>query len=239
MQDTNDGSNSIWSTKSALTLVSHQLIATYGISFTAPIVFALGFKVLFVLGQNYSRRDFYSVVSERPYFPVQIVFALVLGWLLGRSLRHRSMLWVWIFPCVILCYKMLATPIPVTERTSVLATSFLGQSLLSHFFGWGCRPKNHCLDQLLITLPFYTSLAYSTGAFLARMQARHGKPASRNFSWVVLSAGSLIILAVLIDLIVSLQQTGWNRTYWLILATPVGLGVYVLYVASTIRRQLF
>jgi len=40
---------------------------------------------------------------------------------------------------------------------------------------------------------------------------------------VVLSAGSLIILAVLIDLIVSLQQTGWNRTYWLILATPVGL----------------
>jgi Na+/melibiose symporter-like transporter len=109
--------------------------------------------------------------------------------------------------------------------------------LISHFFGWGCRLKNHCLDQLLITLPFYSSLAYSTGAFLARMQARYGQRPSRKFSWVVLSAGSLIILAVLIDLIVSLQQTGWNRAYWLVLAMPVALGVYVLYVASTIRRQ--
>src|SRR5258706_13182347 len=33
-------------------------------------------------------------------------------------------------------------------------------------------------------------------------------------------------------------QTGWQSTYWLVLATPVGLGTYVLCVASTIRRQL-
>lgn len=237
MQDSNDRFHPNWSVKSALTFLLHQFIATYGVSFTAPLVFALGFKILFVFGQNYSKRDFYSIVAESPYFPVQIIFALILGWLLGRSLQQKSMLWVWVFPCVILCYKMIATPLPITERASILATSFPGQSLVSHFFGSGCRPQNHCFDQVLITLPFYGSLAYSTGAFLAYIQARHGQPARRKLFWAVASAGSLIILAILIDLIVSLQQTGWNRIYWLILATPVGLGVYVLYVASTIRRQ--
>jgi len=64
-------------------LVSHQLIATYGISFTAPIVFALGFKVLFVLGQNYSRRDFYSVVFRKA------------NTFLSKSLRISSWMAAW------------------------------------------------------------------------------------------------------------------------------------------------
>jgi hypothetical protein len=224
------------SVKPALTLVLHQLIATYGVAFTAPVIFSLGSKVLFLLGYSYSKRDFYSTMTETPYFPVQIVFALALGWLLGRSLRHRSMLWVWVLPLAVLCYAMIAIRLPMAERASVLSGSFPGHTLLSHFFGRGCRPANHCFDQVLITLPFYTSLAYSVGGLVGRNNARLGQPTNRVLFLIATSAGSLIILAVVIDLIISVQQTGWQQAYWLVLATPVGLGVFVLYVASTIPR---
>jgi hypothetical protein len=127
-------------TKSAFTFALHQFIGLYGISFTAPVVFSLGFKVLYLFGRHYTTRDFHFILSETPYFPVQIAFALVLGWLLGRSLRHRSMLWVWILPLAILCFAFVTTPM---EQTSVLAKQFLGQTRLSHFFGWGCRPAAH------------------------------------------------------------------------------------------------
>jgi len=36
-----------------------------------------------------------------------------------------------------------------------------------HYFGWGCRPKERCIDQLVITMPFYASVAYSLGARLS------------------------------------------------------------------------
>jgi hypothetical protein len=81
-------------TQSALTFGLQQLIGMYGIPFTVPLVFSLAFKFLRLFGHGYPRRTFYSIVSEMPYFPVQISFALLLGWLLGRALRHRSVVWV-------------------------------------------------------------------------------------------------------------------------------------------------
>ncbi len=72
--------------KSALTFFLHQFIGMYGIPYTAPLVFALAFKFLLLFGRSYSQRTFYSIVGEKPYFPVQIIFALILGWLLGRTL---------------------------------------------------------------------------------------------------------------------------------------------------------
>ncbi len=223
-------------TKSALTFGLHQFIGMYGIPYTAPVVFSLAFKFLFLFGHNYPRKTFYAIVSERPYFPVQIIFALILGWLLGRALRHRSMVWVWVLPLAILCYSLLTARVLIP--TSILIRPSVIQSWFSHYFGWGCRPADHCLDQLLITMPFYSSLAYSLGAFLARRMAQSARAASRKLFFAVMSAGLIIILSISIDLMMSLRQTGWQSTYWLLLATPVGLGAYVLYVASTIRRQL-
>jgi hypothetical protein len=223
--------------RSGLTFALHQFIGVYGIPYTAPIVFSLGFKVLYLFVQNYPKRDFYSIVSETPYFPVQIGFALVLGWLLGRSLRHRSVLWVWVLPLAILCYAFITVPVPAAEQISIFARHFPGQARLAHFFGKGCRPEFHCLDQLLITMPFYSSLAYAAGAFLARRMAPSSYAIDSRLFLAVLSAGSIIILAIGIDLIISVQQTGWGKFYPLVLVTPVGLGAYLLYVASTVRRQ--
>jgi hypothetical protein len=142
----------------------------------------------------------------------------------------------WVIPFAILCYSLLTATVLIPEWTSVFVRP--GQSWFSHYFGWGCRPAAHCLDQLLITMPFYSSLAYSIGAFLSRRMAQSGHTASRKLFFAVVAAGLIIILAIAIDLVTSLRQTGWQSTYWLVLATPVGLGTYVVYVASTIRPQL-
>src|ERR1700680_2151303 len=106
--------------KSVATFALHQFIGMYGIPYTAPIVFSLAFKCLFLFGRSYSRRAFYPIVSGLPYFPVQIVFALILGWFLGRALRQRSIAWVWVMPLVILCYSVATYRVLIP--TSVLAT---------------------------------------------------------------------------------------------------------------------
>jgi hypothetical protein len=224
--------------KSAGTFVLHEFIAMCGIPFTAPLVFSLGFKFLYLFGHTYSNRTFYSIVSETPYFPVQIVFAAILGGLLGRSLSHKSILWVWVLPSAILGYAFLTGSIFDFEHTSVLAGRYSTQARLSHFFGWGCRPEARCLDQLLVTMPFYSSLVYSASAFVARKMAPPVPVSNRKLSAATMLAGLIVILAIVVDLIISTKQSGWHWTYWLFLATPVGLGAYLFYVASTIRRQL-
>ncbi|HEY2460330.1 MAG TPA: hypothetical protein VGI16_05965 [Candidatus Acidoferrum sp.] len=221
-------------TKSFLTFALHQFIATYGISFTAPIVFSLAFKVSYLFGHASLQRDFHVMVTRTPYFPVQIIFALIIGALLGLSVRHRSMLWVWVLPLAALCYAFFTAPHSVMETKSI---SLLLQLRLSHFFGGGCRPSDRCLDQLLVTLPFYSSLSYSVGALLARRATRFGH-ASRQLHLMLASAGSIILIAIFVDLIVSIRETGWQTTYLFVLAVPVGMGAYLLYVSSTIRREI-
>ena len=168
-------------TKSALTFGLHQFIGMYGVPYTAPLVFSLAFKLLFLFGPSYSlQRTFYSIVSEKPHFPVQIIFALILGWLLGRALRHRSMVWVWVLPFAILCYSLVSARVLIP--TSVFARPSVIQSRFSHYFGWGCRPAAHCLDQLLITMPFYSSLAYSMGQHWHGKRSGTPHPRTRSIS---------------------------------------------------------
>jgi hypothetical protein len=220
-------------TKSVLSFALHQFIGMYGIPYTAPIVFSLAFKFLFLFGHSYPRKAFYSAVSGLPYFPVQIVFALILGWLLGRALRHRSIVWVWVLPLAILCYSV--TTYRVMIPTSVLAS--IGQSRFSHYFGWGCRPENHCLDQLLITMPFYSCLAYSLGAAFARKAFGYADSKSSGHFRAVTVAGFIVVAAFLIDLFVSVQERGWHGTYLLLAVTPTVVGALLLYVGLTMRPQ--
>jgi len=174
-------------TKSALTFGLHEFIGMYGIPYTAPLVFTLAFKFLFLFGYTFPRKTFYSIVSELPYFPVQIIFALILGWLLGRALRHRSMVWVWVLPMAILCYSLVTARVLIP--TSVFARPGVFQSRFSHYFGWGCQPSARCFDQLLITMPFYSSLAYSMGAALARKTLGYAYSQNKNDFQAVTLAG--------------------------------------------------
>ena len=221
--------------KSTLTFSLHQFIGMYGIPYTAPLVFSLAFKFLLLFGRSYSQRTFYSIVSEKPYFPVQIISALILGWLLGRTLRHRSTVWVWVLPLAILGYSLVTARVLIP--TSVFASPGVFQSRFSHYFGSGCQPAAHCLDQLLVTMPFYSSLAYSMGAALARKTLGYAYSQNKNDFQAVTLAGLIVLAAFVIDLAISIRQNGWHSIYLLLALTPAGLGVLLLYVGSTIRRQ--
>ena len=56
-------------------------------------------------------------------------------------------------------------------------------SSLKHYFGAACRVRDPCMDQLIFTMPFYASLAYSAGALLAQRfyrEADFAEPARNN-----------------------------------------------------------
>jgi hypothetical protein len=157
--------------KSLLVFVLHQFISTWGVGIVAPWMIVLVAPLLKLFGWTIYMTQFHWILTETPYFPVQIVFALFLGFLLGRYLRHGSMLWVWILPSVILCCVVVAFPV-IGQLSVAQYAGLSSSSRLSHFFGWGCQPKNRCFDQLMITLPFYSATAYSLGALLPRMMRR-------------------------------------------------------------------
>ena len=154
--------------KSFLVYAFHQFFGTWGIAFLAALGLFASFDMLpNIANWKPSSGSVHWVLTENPFYPVQIVVGLCFGWMLGRRFNHRSMFWIWILPLAILIYAFAATP-TLSPRTSILALPNTVQSRLSYYFGWGCQPRARCLDQLLITMPFYTSVAYSLGALLAR-----------------------------------------------------------------------
>src|ERR1019366_772762 len=149
--------------KTMLWFVADQFVATVGVAFSAPLLLAQVSNLMSAVGWKYFTLHRYLILSENPYFPVQITIGLILGWLTGSCLQRRSMLWVWVLPFLFLCYAIVNIPTISPLLPSVLLHSGVTQSRLSHYFGRGCQPKNRCLDQLLITMPFYASSAYSIG----------------------------------------------------------------------------
>jgi hypothetical protein len=146
----------------------HQFLGTWGI---AIIAYFLGVSLLELLGNfgwHPPMRYLYWILTETPYYPVQIALGLYFGVLLGHRLHHRSMIWVWILPLFLLFLAVVTNFTLIPEWTSVLERYGAGHSRWSHYFGWGCHPSDHCLDQLEITMPFYVAVAYSVGGALAQ-----------------------------------------------------------------------
>jgi len=121
----------------------HQILSTVG-------VLALAGLLTFIVSPLPRAR---WILTETPYFPVQIALAFLIGLVLPRFLRHWLMQWVWVLPFLILCVSFVLTPLPLVDR-------------FEHYFGWGCRPELGCFVQLAVTLPFYAAAAYALAAFL-------------------------------------------------------------------------
>jgi hypothetical protein len=179
------------------------------------------------------------VLTGTPYFPVQIFLGLLVGFMVGRHLRHRAMLWVWAIPLAFLCYAFIAVPTFTPDLTPPEYQAGVGESRLSHYFGWGCQPKNHCIDQTWATLPFYIALSYSLGGLCAQsMPERLRRPNPRYF-WIYLVIASLFLAAFVIDfqiLIALFRQTGeWAYLRPLLVAAGLA-AVFTLY-AFMVRRS--
>jgi hypothetical protein len=142
--------------KSVLIFAIHQVVGTWGIAFTVPYLLASSLDVFAWFGHPVPMRWFHWILTETPFFPVQIGFGLYLGYVVARRFEQRSMQWVWIFPGFILFYCVAAVP-----KLGIMAPPSLSvqiaqesQNPFWHYFGWGCRPKERCIDQLVITMPF-------------------------------------------------------------------------------------
>lgn len=152
--------------RSGLIFLMHQLIGTEGVTWlTALGGFLLRNSIREVhgaWGDSYLMRKMHLILTNTPFFPVQIGVGAYLGWRLYKRWGHRSMLWVWILPGVVLTYAVIAIP---TFGPWSYSTADTGP--LSHYFGWGCQADYRCYDQLTFTQPFYGSVAYSLGALWA------------------------------------------------------------------------
>ena len=158
----------IWLTD-IFVFVCHQAASTLA------VIYAAGVGTLFLLAllrllhsPLFVPRDAAWLLTELHYFPVQIGVGLYCGWWVSRELHHRSMLWVWILPLLMLCFAVWHGPILASDAGSVFDHPAASVYSLRHYFGSGCSVRERCLDQMMFTLPFYTSVAYSLGALIQR-----------------------------------------------------------------------
>ncbi len=157
--------------------LAHLTVSWLGIPFAvAPF---MAFTLIAFLHQIHPAVSFRAanwILTETPFFPTQILLGLTCGFLLGRRMRHQVMLWTWTVPALSLVLAVAFMPIgPVIMPD-------LGISRLGHFFGTSCLPQNHCLAQLIVTMPFYSAAAYSFGAFMARIRMHPVNPSASELN---------------------------------------------------------
>jgi hypothetical protein len=128
-----------------LYFLGHVALSTLGVGVAAA---ALTYSVVLSLHPFFPslgvRADW--ILTETPYFPVQIVVGLVWGFRLGRRYQHRVMLWTWVVPALAIVSLILFVPLRSAEVSGGELTK------TEHFFGWGCLPQNHCFDWSLTVL---------------------------------------------------------------------------------------
>ena len=122
---------------------------------TAGILTASALNFLKLLGWRHPKPVYTWLLSGNNLFPCQVALALLLGWILGRALQDRSMLWVWLLPSLGMAYALLNIPTLVPRLVKPEFQAGIGQSRLFHYFGSGCQLGNYCIDQTSFTRPFY------------------------------------------------------------------------------------
>src|SRR5208282_827134 len=148
-----------------LVFLMHQVIATGILFFTGymAVWVAADLPRIISIGIHQS---FIRSVTRPPYFPAQILWGFFLGWSLSGFLRHRTMLWVWVVPSLVLGWLFIRFPnCPANLFRNACLDS---PSVYSLLFGRNCTPGGSCLYQLYFTYPFLAAATYSVGAFLAR-----------------------------------------------------------------------
>ena len=183
------------------------------------------FEIPRLWGQVFPRAYADAILVGTPFFPAQIIVALLLGWAMGYQTQGKSAAWVWVIPSVALLCAFVALP----------TLTSLGFSLrISRLFGWGCRPDNRCFDQRAITLPFYTAIAYSAAVLFARKAQSFPSHRKSEFALII---GSIFLASTVLELVESLLH-GWESVpegwRWLIFTLPIipaSIGIYLIHSA--------
>jgi len=92
--------------------------------------------------------------ADNPYFGGPILVAFILGWISRRYFKSRVAAWVWVPMTLALLWN-------ITTWRSYSPLSHWGD-VRANFFTSDCGDSD-CLYEMLVTGPFYTSVAYSLG----------------------------------------------------------------------------
>ena len=148
--------------KSALrwigTYVLNLLVATLGILVATGILLNVILKpVEPLIGHS----QLFSL-AKGPYYPLPLVLAVVVGYLSYFRFKENHLFWVWVLPALYLAIKIMLW------KPSVLGGGSWGAAI-AHFFAG--EPSYYPEED--VTVPLYTSVAYSIGALLQRSGLFH------------------------------------------------------------------
>jgi hypothetical protein len=161
-----------FSARSLGIFILHQFVGTYGTLFLAAFASFSLQESLALLHLHVSLRFVHWILTETPYFPIQIAVAFYLGWSVGRRLPHPKVTFVWILPLLVLIYVVATNSVLISEWSSVLNEPGIYRSRLAYYFVSPCNTYVQCMSRLLTVLPFYTAVAYSAGARLGQVLER-------------------------------------------------------------------
>jgi hypothetical protein len=115
-----------------LHFLGHVALGTLGVvGVAAPVLTYSVVLSLHPFFPSLSTRTVHWILTETPYFPVQIVVGLLWGFQLGRRYQHRVMLWTWVVPALAIISLILFVPLPSVVVSGVELRK------TEHFFGWG------------------------------------------------------------------------------------------------------
>jgi|HubBroStandDraft_6_1064221.scaffolds.fasta_scaffold187656_3 hypothetical protein len=223
--------------KFGLMFLVHQVIVLWVVMVSAGILAASALNFLKLFGWRHPKLVYAWLLSGNNFYPCQVALALLLGWILGRALQDRSMVWVWLLPSLGMAYALLNVPTLVPRLVKPEFQAGIGQSRLFHYFGSGCQLGNYCIDQSSITRPFYASLAYSLAAWVALGTFKRWRQ-NRTFEFLVpLLVGILFLIATIYDFIQSLYIGGWRWEYLYFVGTPIAMWLYLILLAYDIHKN--
>jgi len=164
MEEINTGQRSYSARRVPVLFLLHQLLSTWGFFLATPQVLLVFVQLRSYLGIKTYMAQLHWVLYETPLFPAHVILALLVGWILGGTLRHRSMLWVWILPLVSLYTAHLGFPILAGGTSADYVLPALSSKLE---YSWG-QFGVHSLQEIVRISMVFTAAAYSLGALLAR-----------------------------------------------------------------------
>ena len=101
-------------------------------------------------------------LTGEPFWLPEIMAGLLLGWFAYETVPSKTAFFGWLVPGCFLLWKAWSW------QRSIAAYD---DSTLDTYFGRNCG-GSECLYQLFFTVPFYSSLSYSIGAFSKYVEAR-------------------------------------------------------------------
>lgn len=155
-----------------LSFVFQLLLATVGSLIVGTLVALIPSAILAAIAQNASGGSFVDHVIDQPFFRwadnsnvLVILSAFALGTLASRVFRPRVGGLVWILPTTILLWNLFTW-----EGAGAFTRLPYWTAVWNNYFA-ECG-SSECLYKLFVTVPFYSSLAYSVGWICERLLPR-------------------------------------------------------------------